>query len=597
MRGAEPKPMRVSPLSRHLAALFLVLLSSFAAAGIKESKEWIVDSRTHKFLKTLAENAGTEDTVLPKGRAVASLSIGGCNLNVLVVGPIEGDAKAYARTIDAWRAAQGFDGDVLWSQEDDCAAASYRYHPGRVGLSQAMTTIDLPSLREALLKVEPHTQFAVSDAVWSNADLGFAPDATSAQGSRFWNLTAPRPGLRPATGSIVLRPWVLPLMAIWFLLPVVGVFGSFAAGVAVAKSPRLPIPHRRKLYGKIVLGGVYGTLGLHAVLFIATVPTRLFDPLTQLWFGQRFTQLAVMIVPAFALVPMLALPFVNPIENRLMGPTAEEREAQEAAKLPEQKLSKPNNRRLLAIVLPLIAIGFGLQVYATSLPKNAPNRELLKLCAIPIMFLPVLATTFLAKKPKVIVEPGALDELEARLRDRVAAMAARLNMEAPPSRVLTDAIYGRFGAVLDKKGIGVTIGALESLSPGEVDFLVAHELAHEKLGHLRKRRLSAFVTMAICLLPAAILLATGRRAFSTPGFVFTPALIPLAVIFPAGFMSRRAMRRQEFQADRLAVEATGDPQSARDALRKVALNSPTPGVHDTDTTTHPTIQARLDAIV
>ena len=206
-------------MPRFLLLLAFTLLSLPAHAGIVPTKDSILDSRGHKFLTAVADNLGTEDTVLPKAHAVATLSFSGCNLTVMVVGPVEGDARAYAHAIDAWRAQKGLPGDVEWSQEDDCAAAEYRYRPGHVGMRSASTTVDLPALRAALIDVEPKTQFAVTDAVWSKADVGLPPDATSAQGTRYWNLTAPRSGLGAATGTITLAPWVPVLALAWFLLP------------------------------------------------------------------------------------------------------------------------------------------------------------------------------------------------------------------------------------------------------------------------------------------------------------------------------------------------------------------------------------------
>lgn len=54
-----------------LVLLLLVLGASLAHAGTRESKDWIVDARAHRFLKALAENLGTDDTELGKDHAAA----------------------------------------------------------------------------------------------------------------------------------------------------------------------------------------------------------------------------------------------------------------------------------------------------------------------------------------------------------------------------------------------------------------------------------------------------------------------------------------------------------------------------------------------
>lgn len=166
----------------HLLLTLIALLGVLgcASAEITESKSSIVGSRTHKFLKALSDKLSFLDTEIPTGHAVAALSTSGCNIDVLVVGPINGNVTKYAKSLDVWRAKQGFPGVVKWSQEDDCAAASFSYRPGKFGMSHATTTVDLVALREAVISAEPNTQFAVVDAVWSRANLGVDPDVTAA---------------------------------------------------------------------------------------------------------------------------------------------------------------------------------------------------------------------------------------------------------------------------------------------------------------------------------------------------------------------------------------------------------------------------------
>ncbi|RYG45763.1 hypothetical protein EON79_11795, partial [bacterium] len=187
---------------RLLLLSFFLLAASLALAGIRESSDWIVDGRTHRYLTALSTRLGFPDTELQKGQAVASLSTNGCNFSVLLVGPIGGDARRYAGILDDWRKGQGLPGDVEWTQEDDSSAAIYRYRPGKVGMASASTRIDLPSLRTALLKAERKTSFAASDASWSKVDFGFPADAEAPSGTRYWDFTKERSGLRPVVGEI-----------------------------------------------------------------------------------------------------------------------------------------------------------------------------------------------------------------------------------------------------------------------------------------------------------------------------------------------------------------------------------------------------------
>jgi STE24 endopeptidase len=540
----------------------------------------------HRSLTALSRRLGFENTVLPTGHAVVVLSTSGCNFSVVVVGPVKGDATKYARAIDDWRARQGFAGDVLWSQEDDSSAASYRYYPGKVGMSHAETTIDLKSLRQALIGLEPRTQFAAIDANWSKIDFGVPPDEVAPNGTRYWNLTSQRSVLDRITGEITVPSWMPAILLAWFLLPPVGVIVCFLAAIWVARRTQIAI----------VVGGVYGVIGVHGVLFAATVPTRAFDPMTQLWFGQRFSQLALPIIPLFVVVPLVALPFVNRYERRLMGPTDEEKVQQVPPPKPPPVAKDSRSRSLQIAGIAVVAVGCATMFGSSLLDKKSPAREPIHLAGMVLMFCPAFGLRFLLRAPKFQVEPEKVGRLGHLLSERVAAMAGRLGVEPPSSRVLTEVIYGRYGAILDRRGLGVTSQALEGLSEAELDFLIAHELAHSKLGHLVKRRWLLWGPMAVVMILFLALIWGRSFAVSTPGFIFTPFLIPILFTVPYGAYVRRLMQKQELEADQLAVTATGDPKAAIETLRKITLNSSSPGVHDTDMSSHPAVGARIAAL-
>ncbi len=544
----------------------------------------------------MAEQLGTGDTVFSKGHAIVVLSWSGCNFTVTVIGPVEGDAKEYATAIDAWRETQGLKGSVRWSQEDDCAAAKFAYIPGHVGMKEASTTLDLAGLRETALALEPKTEFAVTDAVWSKVDMGFSPDATSPAGTRYWNLTKTRPGLSSVTGTIKLASWVPGLMLAWFLIPPLGILACFGIGIACAKNQKLPLKDRRRLYGKVVSSGTYAVLGLHGILVIATLPTRMFDPMAQLWFGMRFAQLALPIVPLFVFVPLLSLPVMNRVEKRLFGPSEEEKVLQEPIVAPPRQVAPGPKSRLFYIAWGLRIVGLCIMLARFQLPKTVAFRDELNLLGWFLFFAPAIFLIRIRKYPTYVVEPETLTLLESKLQEHVATMADRLEMTAPTSRVLTEVIYGRFGAILDRRGLGITFGALEELATGELDFLVAHEMAHDKLGHLKRRKLMIYLPAVFAAVPMFAILAGRSLAVSSPSFIFTPMLIPIGLMFPYVFYMRRVMREQEFAADRLAIYATGDAATAQIALRKITLNSASPGVHDLDMATHPAVDARLAAM-
>ncbi|RYG37594.1 hypothetical protein EON81_06265 [bacterium] len=579
---------------RFFLLFLLVFVSNVGQAGIRESVDSIVDSRTHRFLTALSDRLGFPDTELGKGQAVAALSTSGCNFSVLIVGPVGGDSPAYARILDGWRVSQGLPGEVEWTQEDDCAAALYRYRPGKPGMVSASVTIDLPSLRSALLKVEPKTSFAASDANWSKIDYGFAPDAETSTGIRYWNFTADRPGFRPVVGTITIPPFLPVALVAWFILLPVGVLGSFGLGIVVAKRTSIPLAQRRKLYGRIVMGGAMGTLMVHSLLVIATLPTRALDPLTQLWFGQRFSQFALFILPLGVLVPVLVLPLVTRFEKRLMGPSEEEKVLRSPEMEPTREIDKAYSKKWFRFAIPMFIIGLALQGWYFSMSKEVPYRQLVSILGHLLVFIPFIAQ-ILMKMPRYKVEATTLESLEAYLRVRVHALAAKVGMEPVASRVITETSGGKYSATMSRSGVGVSVHALEQLQPEEIDWLIAHELAHQKLGHLRKLQILSYLPMGIILIPAAALLMNGSF-IGNPLVLLGPFLAVMVITVPWGFTIRRMRRAHEFEADRLAVETTGDREAGISALRKTTLNDASPGIHDTDVSTHPDVTARIGAM-
>lgn len=108
--------------------------------------------------------------------------------------------------------------------------------------------------------------------------------------------------------------------------------------------------------------------------------------------------------------------------------------------------------------------------------------------------------------------------------------------------------------------------------PGEVDVVLAHEVAHHSSEHIPK----ALGWFALFALPAAfvLMLATRRR-----GGMGRPAAVPLAllVVFAYQLVTLPAAslvsRRMEAEADWKALATTDDPRAARGLFRELAATS------------------------
>jgi hypothetical protein len=123
----------------------------------------------------------------------------------------------------------------------------------------------------------------------------------------------------------------------------------------------------------------------------------------------------------------------------------------------------------------------------------------------------------------------------------------------------------------------------------ELDFVVAHELAHVKRRHATKKL--AFVMVLWCV-PGILAIALPRMNTAESAlFKFSAILMPLLAYY---FVSRRF----ELEADRLSVSVTDDPGAAVKALESLCRRSgdSSATVLDELFSTHPSFESRIASI-
>lgn len=149
---------------------------------------------------------------------------------------------------------------------------------------------------------------------------------------------------------------------------------------------------------------------------------------------------------------------------------------------------------------------------------------------------------------------------------------------------LTNA-YGMSNAIALTDSLG------QHLNDRQMDFVVAHEVAHVKLKHGRKH----------LLLVVAIFTVTALSLFLLPMQTKTlHPLFQLLAIFGPLIALYYCSRRFEYSADREAIEFTDAPEIAVQALAKLHHSRELPAASDLFTelfTTHPTFAHRVGAIV
>jgi Zn-dependent protease with chaperone function len=139
--------------------------------------------------------------------------------------------------------------------------------------------------------------------------------------------------------------------------------------------------------------------------------------------------------------------------------------------------------------------------------------------------------------------------------------------------------------------IGLTDNLGQHLDDRQLDFVVAHEVAHVKLKHVRKHLLLVVAIFTITALSLFLLSLQTKNLH--PLFQLYAIFGPLIALYYCS-------RRFEYSADREAIEFTDAPEIAVQALVKLHQSRELPAASDSFTElfmTHPTFAHRVGAIV
>lgn len=307
---------------RKLLLFFAMILGALAGASpvvrVSESKDGILGTKIRTHLALLQDHLGFPDFPRKQG-IVLAVSMGAATGEIVVVGPVSGDAKAYSDELLTFALDNKLPANIHWAKENDGASAMLTWGTGEVGRTSGEQTLPLGGLVDGFRTIDPevHTSLRVPrHAELANAP---APKYTSSK-SNFFDESAVK-GSDQVTVGTTLPGW-MPLAIILFvaLVPVCTITGIFA-GMAVAKKESIPLFERRKIYSKCVYYGAFGSIFLHLPLAMWLMFTGKLTPIADLWFGSTSVSSPfgpMLILPMLVFIPMLAL--ANRTEKKLFGP-------------------------------------------------------------------------------------------------------------------------------------------------------------------------------------------------------------------------------------------------------------------------------------
>ncbi len=179
-------------------------------------------------------------------------------------------------------------------------------------------------------------------------------------------------------------------------------------------------------------------------------------------------------------------------------------------------------------------------------------------------------------------------------------------MDGSKRSTKSNAFFTGFGS---KRRIALFDTLVTRHTPREILAVLAHEVGHWKMGHIRKQIVIGLVKSGLIFWLLSIFLNSPGlfAAFGLPpermspaaglvffGLLYTPLSLVLSVAFNG------LLRRFEYQADAFAARTTGDPAALVQALRKLSLDNlsnltPHPLTVALDYT-HPPLVARVAAL-
>lgn len=170
----------------------------------------------------------------------------------------------------------------------------------------------------------------------------------------------------------------------------------------------------------------------------------------------------------------------------------------------------------------------------------------------------------------------------------------------PQVTLLKSAHWPKYFALATKQGVFLTPDLIADFTDGELTMIVAHELAHTRLGHItfRLRVLILLILVPITILVGSVFVVGSTWALSEG----LPRLFAGVWVSMIGYqvLVRLVFPRQEFEADAEAARMVGSGAAAVTAYPKLIAAAELPGLHYVDLIgTHPPMLeriARLEAI-
>ena len=537
-----------------------VIVNCALFAPVRRASHDLMDLSLRKLLDSLADTTLPLPSQLSTGREVfLFIRAGAAVLDVRVVAKASMSPEKVAHALAQALEGTEFAGETIeWSQGDEFIVVRLLVERGRVGRRHAQLTVPVGRLVVGLKRagLVPHALLRLPKHVHAPA-LPFPKEER-----RFWvqyAVSNASPDFQVTTSANVTTVGIVLLLLSVAFVPMVTTL-SLVLAVLIACWQRWTIERWRRLYPKLAFYLPLVALFCHPFIALFTLFFSLYlRAIADVWFGTLRPSVvlaSVVLVPAaplFVLTNCLALGLSIPIERKLFG-------------RPEEKLLAMEKRKDL---LAKIAVDISLSLVRNWRQQRQAWRQ--------------------------------DDELE----QQVKALALQFGITNPPKVMVYESPDGceyAFAFVFPS-AVVVSRKLLEVLTPEELRCALAHKLAHLKLRHLSRWLPLLFPCVALfSLSPLTFAVLPMRDRWLPavdPVWLITVGifLAPTFALFLLFFGTRWISRRQEFEADRMALEVTRNLDGIVSALTKLVQHSPMPYLAQVeDLSTHPALSHRIERL-
>jgi len=201
----------------------------------------------------------------------------------------------------------------------------------------------------------------------------------------------------------------------------------------------------------------------------------------------------------------------------------------------------------------------------------------LALFTLFMMFISPYIIEPLFNRFEPVTEEGLEDDIKVMMAKAGLQVGKVMQMDASKRSRHSNAYFTGIGKV---KRIVLYDTLIKQMTHGEIVAVLAHEIGHWKLGHIWKRLLLAeagalagawiaFQVLAWEGLPGLL----GYDSLSLAARLVILGFVASLVLFPLTPLSAWLSRRDEYAADRFAIDITGDPESLATALIKLSAEN------------------------